>query len=171
MGGKNILPMKALSVELEAAGLSKVTTYIQSGNIVFQDEKRTKSALSELIRRIIKNEFGFEVPVIIISDKELSAGLKGNPFTKLMSDGDSKRVHLFFMNENPINLRKDRIEVLQMEGEEWKLKGLVFYLFAPDGFGKSKLATQIEKILGVPATARNWLTVNKLLEIASQENK
>ena len=171
MGGKNILPMKALSADLESDGLSKVTTYIQSGNIVFQDEKRTKSALSELIRRIIKNEFGFEVPVIIISDKELSAALKGNPFAKVMSDGDSKRLHLFFMNENPINLRKDRIKLLQIEGEEWKLKGLVLYLFAPDGFGKSKLATQIEKILGVPATARNWVTVNKLLEIASQENK
>jgi len=51
------------------------------------------------------------------------------------------------------------------------LKGLVFYLFTPDGFGKSKLATQIEKILGVPATARNWVTVNKLFEIASQEKR
>ena len=67
----------------------------------------------------------------------------------------------------PNNLRRDRIEMLQQDSEKWKLKGLVFYLYTPDGFGKSKLATQVEKILGVPATARNWRTVSTLLKYAS----
>ena len=44
----------------------------------------------------------------------------------------------------------------------------VFYLRAPDGLGRSKLAANVEKILGVPATARNWRTVRKVMEMARQ---
>jgi uncharacterized protein (DUF1697 family) len=44
----------------------------------------------------------------------------------------------------------------------------VFYLHAPQGIGRSKLAAKVEKILGVPTTARNWNTVSHLLTLANQ---
>jgi len=40
------------------------------------------------------------------------------------------------------------------------------YLHAPDGIGRSKLAAAMEKLAGVSATARNWNTVAKLLDLA-----
>jgi uncharacterized protein (DUF1697 family) len=46
------------------------------------------------------------------------------------------------------------------------LNDRVLYLFTPEGFGTSKLAGRIEKLLGVEATARNWRTVTTLLEMA-----
>ncbi len=161
--------MKPLAIELEAAGLSNVLTYIQSGNLVFQDDKRTKAALTSLIKKSIKNRFGLEVVVIVMSRGELASYLKGNPFAKLMNDEDGKYLHLFVMDDAPNNFRKDRIEKLQQESEKWKLKGLVLYLYTPHGFGKSKLAAQIEKILGTPTTARNWRTMSTLLELASND--
>jgi uncharacterized protein (DUF1697 family) len=42
----------------------------------------------------------------------------------------------------------------------------VFYLHAPDGIGRSKLASRVEKHLGVTATARNFRTVEKLMALA-----
>ncbi len=44
----------------------------------------------------------------------------------------------------------------------------VFYLYAPDGIGRSKLAAVVEKVLGVPITARNWNTVNTLISMAEK---
>jgi len=52
--------------------------------------------------------------------------------------------------------------------ERYKLIDKVYYLHTPDGFGKSKLAARCEKLLGVPATARNWRTVKKILEMITQ---
>jgi uncharacterized protein (DUF1697 family) len=50
--------------------------------------------------------------------------------------------------------------------ERYQLVRQVFYLHAPDGLGKSKLAASVEKHLGVEATARNWRTVQRVLELA-----
>jgi uncharacterized protein (DUF1697 family) len=167
VGGKNILPMKSLSAELESVGLSNVITYIQSGNIVFQDNQRTREALTSLIGKSIKHKFDLEVAVFVISYKELVSALKRNPFVKVMREEDGKTLHIFFMDDTPSNLRIDRIEMLQQESERWELKGRIFYLYTPNGFGKSKLGTQVEKILGVPTTARNRNTVSRILELAT----
>jgi uncharacterized protein (DUF1697 family) len=63
-------------------------------------------------------------------------------------------------------MSKDRLEAVRLSSERWQIKGAVFYLHTPDGFGGSKLATQVERILGVTATARNWRTVRALLDLA-----
>jgi uncharacterized protein (DUF1697 family) len=54
---------------------------------------------------------------------------------------------------------------LKSDNESFKLIGDVFYLHAPDGIGRSKLAARAEKLLGVETTARNWNTVTRLLEM------
>jgi len=43
---------------------------------------------------------------------------------------------------------------------------VVFYLHAPDGIGRSKLAASAERLLGVPLTARNWRTICKIKDLA-----
>jgi len=57
---------------------------------------------------------------------------------------------------------------LKSPREDFRLIQQVFYLHAPDGIGRSKLAEKVEKNLGVPATARNWNTVSKLLAMVSR---
>jgi uncharacterized protein (DUF1697 family) len=47
----------------------------------------------------------------------------------------------------------------------FRLLDRVFYLYAPEGIGRSKLAMKVEKTLGVAVTARNWRTVNKMMEM------
>lgn len=43
----------------------------------------------------------------------------------------------------------------------------MLYLYTPDGFGTSKLADALDKVLKVPLTARNWRTVLTLQEMAA----
>jgi uncharacterized protein (DUF1697 family) len=55
---------------------------------------------------------------------------------------------------------------LKTENERYQLINKVFYLHAPDGIGRSKLAENVGKGWGVAITARNWRTVEKLMAIA-----
>ena len=57
---------------------------------------------------------------------------------------------------------------LQLPSEKYELRGEVFYLHAPDGIGRSKLAAKVERCLGVPATGRNYRTVAKLAELVAK---
>ena len=59
------------------------------------------------------------------------------------------------------------LQALKAKSERFALKGKVFYIHTPDGFGTSKLAARAERLLGVEATARNWRTVTTLLELAN----
>jgi uncharacterized protein (DUF1697 family) len=56
---------------------------------------------------------------------------------------------------------------LRSESERFELISSVFYLYAPGGVGRSKLAAGAEKLLGVSMTDRNWKTVTKLRDMAT----
>ena len=64
------------------------------------------------------------------------------------------------MKASKENLSSD--DKVATASERFKLVGRVFYLHAPDGFGKSKLASSVERNLGVSSTARNYTAVEKL---------
>ncbi|MBD9356174.1 hypothetical protein [Methylomonas albis] len=60
----------------------------------------------------------------------------------------------------------DALAIIKKDSERFSLIDQVFYLHAPEGIGRSKLAAQAEKRLGVAMTGRNWRTVCKLIELA-----
>lgn len=158
--------MKALAVELESLGLSDIKTYIQSGNVVFRAPNTRATILAADIVQTIEAKFGFAPHVVLLSHKDLAASAANNPFLKSMTDANSRTLHLFFLAETPRNIDHERLEAIRRKSERWQVTGRVFYLYTPEGFGDSKLATQVEKILGVAATARNWRTVCAILDLA-----
>jgi uncharacterized protein (DUF1697 family) len=166
VGGKNKLPMKLLAAELESIGFAGVKTYIQSGNVVFTCPSAPTTDLAARIGAAIEAKFGFETKVWVISAKDLVAAAKANPFPESAAELDGRALHLFFLAKAPAVIDKDRLEVVRRKTERCQIKGAVFYMHAPEGFGDSKLAAQVERILGVPATARNWRTVLALLDLA-----
>lgn len=166
VGGNNKLPMKSLVTMLEAVGLSDVKTYIQSGNVVLRCSTARAAKLGAEIAAAIKKEFGFEPSVLIINAKDLVKAKKANPYPEAAVEMEGRTLHFIFLASVPKSIDKDRLEAVRRPSEQWQLKGSVFYLHTPEGFGDSKLATQVEKILGVTTTARNLRTVNALLELA-----
>ena len=164
MGGSNILPMKDLALILKDLGLSNVRTYIQSGNVVFQSKTTDAKGLSHDISTAIGENHGFNPKVFILSLPELQAAIASNPYP----DGQSepKTLHLFFLASVPNNPDMDRLETFKTESERFRLIDTVFYLHAPEGIGRSKLAANVEKSLGVSVTARNWRSINKILSMA-----
>jgi uncharacterized protein (DUF1697 family) len=167
VGGKNTLPMKALAALLRNLGFHNVQTYIQSGNVVFQEGgQRSCAQLGSRIGAEIKKRFGIETHVLILTSGELKAAMLANPFPGAASE--PKTLHLFFMDGEPEHADLAALESIKASGERFSVQGCVFYLQAPAGIGRSKLAAKAERLLGVCLTSRNWRTVSKLMEMADE---
>ena len=164
VGGSNILPMRELIVLLEELGLSRVKTYIQSGNVVFQSGHNDIKELAQKISAAIGNSHGFAPHIFLLDLSALQAAVAANPFPQ--AENDPNTLHLFFLDEVPQNPDWAALESIKAETEQYRLVNNVFYLHAPDGIGRSKLAGKVEKVLGVAVTARNWRTVSKVIAMA-----
>jgi len=166
VGGHNTLPMKTLISLLEDLGVVNVKTYINSGNAVFQISEENITHLSEKIELSVKQKCGFAPHVLLLSQAELEKAINENPFPEMESF--PANLHLGFLEAKPENPNFGKIDRLKSESERYHLAERVFYLCAPDGIGRSKLASIIEKLLGVPLTDRNWRTVCKIQELITK---
>ena len=164
VGGRNVLAMKALNALLEELGCTAVRTYIQSGNVVFRHKEGQATRLSQTISQAVLNRFHFAPYVLLMTKGHLKSALAANPFTT--AEEMPKSLHLSFLSAVPTGADFDELNKLKATNEEFELIDQVFYLHAPDGIGRSKLAARVEKLLGVEATARNWRTAQKVLELA-----
>lgn len=158
VGGKNRLPMKELTALLEELGLKSIQTYIQSGNVIFQSRKKQTGKLAKEISARIGETHGFEPHLILLGTDELQSAIDNNPFP--VKEG--KSLHFFFLDSVPRKPDLDKLQAVQTKSEQFHLQDKVFYLHAPDGIGRSKLAAKVEACLSVPVTARNWNTVSQL---------
>lgn len=158
VGGKHILPMKELVKLLEANDFFNVKTYIQSGNLAFESAAKPEDEIELLIEK----KFGFKPVVFILSRDDLKKACANNPYEHDIG----KSIHFFFLKEDPKSIDYELLDSLKSESEEYRLLENVFYLYAPEGIGRSKLVEKIGKALpGVTMTARNLNTINKLMEM------
>lgn len=156
VGGNNILPMAELREIFLHLGFSNVKTYIQSGNVVF--DSTDDDVNIGAIQQAVLSAKNFQPKVLLLTIDAWQSAIENN----LFSVTDGKALHFFFLESPCQNPNITKLDDLRADSEEYRLIGKVFYLFAPDGIGRSKLAAGAEKALGVPVTARNWNTVSKL---------
>lgn len=164
VGGNNKLPMKELCDLAEGLGFEEPKTYIQSGNMVFRSAEKSADKLEEQLAAAIHKAFGFKPIVLMRRAADLERAMKANPFAEKVSEG--KQCHIYFL-EGDGEYDAAAVQDLAKENEEFALKGDVFYLFAPDGVGQSKLAEKLPKYLPKRYTARNLNSVQAILELAA----
>jgi uncharacterized protein (DUF1697 family) len=162
VGGKNILPMQDLRGILESVGCDNIQTYIQSGNAVFSSSAAVAS-LSAAIGAAVEKGFGFTPQVLLLDADRYRDIAASNPFPE--GEGAPKLLHVAFLTETPSDPDLDALDELRSDSERFELLDGAFFLLAPNGIGRSKLAAKIERCLGVGTTARNWRTVSKLVEM------
>ena len=163
VGGHKLIKMADLKQLLETMGLTKVQTYIQSGNVLFESEEESDQ-LRQQIEDHISTRFGFSVPVILRTSTELSRIIENCPFpVETLPEGES--VHLSLMAELPTQEGIDLLQKFQGDEDEYQIEGREVYLYLRQSIRNSKLAIQLQK-LGVPSTLRNWKTMKKLAALA-----
>jgi uncharacterized protein (DUF1697 family) len=162
VGGRHGLPMQDLRQIMASLGCDNVQTYIQSGNAVF-DAEAEPGALAADIERLVGRQFGFEPAALIRSAEEFKTIAAANPYPA--ADTEPGSLHVCFLFAKPLSPDLDTLRELKAADEAFTLGEGAFYLHAPGGIGRSKLAARIEACLGVKTTSRNWKTVSKLLEL------
>lgn len=112
----------------------------------------------------VEKNLGFAPDVLILSASELAAAIEKNPYRNVVAE--EKTIHFLFLSDTANDGAENKIKTLLSPSESCQLVDRVFYLFAPDGIARSKVAVSAEKHLGVPTTGRNLRTVNKLAALA-----
>jgi uncharacterized protein (DUF1697 family) len=182
VGGRNKVPMTDLREVVTSLGHTGVSTYIQSGNVLFSTADTDSAKLAAALESAIEDRFGIWSSVVVLSRDELARVLAANPYP---DEPNPRMVHVVFLNaELPESLltrisaaesaaaAKGSRDTVQLAGQPQAL-----FLHTPDGFGRSELAQNVFKILappkkskqGLAATARNWATSTKLLSLCEEK--
>jgi uncharacterized protein (DUF1697 family) len=159
VSGAGKLPMAEFRAMLAGMGLQSVRTYIQSGNAVFESD-RMAADLEAAIRDAVAARFGFAPETFVLSANEIRSALTDHPF----ADVEPKLVHVCFLRETPAP-DEAALQALALPGDGWHIGPRRFTLSTPGGFGTSKLAEKLPRLLPQPMTARNLRTLGALQDM------
>jgi uncharacterized protein (DUF1697 family) len=167
VGSHNRIAMPKLREALEDARFGEVKTYLQSGNVVLSSGK-SGAAVGRELERLIADRFGLDIDVVVRSRAELAKVVQRNPLGDVATN--PKRYQVSFLTAKPDPKVVRKLEALAAGGERLVASGRELYAWHPNGVARSKLwAALAGRSLGVTATARNWTTVTKLLELADAD--
>lgn len=169
VGGHKKILMADLKALLVNQGFENVVTYIQSGNIIIDSHITDSNKVKQKLESIIEKRFGFQVPVIVRKQEQLQNVINNDPFSEIDKIEMGSKLHVFFLSGTPApENREQLLDYVQQIPEQLVINKNHIYVYYPNGAGRSKLTINIiEKKLSVQATARNWKTIQKLLELSS----
>jgi len=168
VGGRNRVAMADLRGIANSLGYGDVSTYVQSGNLVFTGSG-SPAAVGRAIEDRIASDLGVGVPVVVRTKLQLGRVLRENPFA--LQDLDEKTVHVTFLSERAKSgkVAQLRERAGQFGNDRFDVIGSQVYLHCPGGYGETKLNNSyLEGRLGVTATTRNWRTVTTLASMTEQ---
>lgn len=163
VSGHNMIKMTELKRMFEEMGFTRVQTYINSGNVMFESEEAA-GLLEARIETEISKVFGLSISVMVRSDMEWKAIMAKCPFSP-DSLADKQSIHLTLLKKAPTEEELDRLPDIEHPGDEFLIDGREIYVLYRNSILDSKLAKKFQKL--VPATARNWKTVVKLAGMAN----
>jgi uncharacterized protein (DUF1697 family) len=161
LGSYGRVAMPDLVRSFDALGYQDVSTYIQSGNVLFSTTAKSATRLAGDIEERLNADFGTSPAVIVRSAKDLLRVGSSSPYAR--GGADPARHHVTFLAEAPSRQRLAAFTTPKSGNDELTIDGLEVYVSTPDGYHGSKLTgTYLERHLGVLSTTRNWNTVTKL---------
>ncbi|MCW7457147.1 DUF1697 domain-containing protein [Leptospira bandrabouensis] len=152
--------MKKLRILFESLGFTNVSTYINSGNIIFESDDNSETVLLK-IQKVFEKTFDFEIPTLVKTEKEMKKIAKAIPeewqndptqrtdVAYLFPEADSKKI----IEELPL-----KIEFLEIR----YIKGAIFWNIKRENVNKSQLAKLISHKLYKSMTIRNVNTARFL---------
>lgn len=165
VGGNRRLPMADLRDLLVGLGHSGARTYIVSGNAWFTTDRTDREGLRTEIEAAIEARFGFAVAVVLRTLDELAHVVAANPFPAAVKE--PSRFYAIFLSTDPAPERLAAIDPDVAAPDVFAAGDRVVYAWYRNGLQASRLAGLLtDRGLGVTATARNWNTVTKLVELA-----
>jgi uncharacterized protein (DUF1697 family) len=166
VSGHKLIKMETLRKVLEELNFKNISTYIQSGNILFQSDEKSIPKLEKQIIDLIYKHFSFDVPVTIVTPADLKKIVKDNPYAERKLE-DPAQPYVSFLSEVPSAEKLEILKAIDFKGDNFINIDKALYINYVNFAGNSKLSNAIiESKLKLSSTARNWKTVLKLIELA-----
>jgi uncharacterized protein (DUF1697 family) len=166
IGSRNRVAMPRLRDVLTDAGFEDVKTYVQSGNVVLS-AKGSAEQVARRCERLVADEFGLDIPVVVRTRAQLAKVVQCNPLGKVATD--PKRYQVSFLTGKLSAEVVRKLEEVAAPSERFVVSRREVYAWHPAGVARSKLWAMLAgRGLGVTATARNWTTVTTLLGLADE---
>jgi uncharacterized protein (DUF1697 family) len=166
LASRNRVPMADLREHLSGLGYVDVRTLLQSGNVVLHADIAPEQ-LAQQIESEVQARFGVKSPVVVRTREQLAAVVALDPLREIVEN--DKLYQVSFLSDEPSGEALGKLESADVEPERFVHSGREIYAWHPKGIHSSPLARLLsDKRLGVTATARNWSTTVKLLELARE---
>ena len=164
LGARNRVPMAELRAVLSDLGYEDVRTLLQSGNVGITSPKSAKAVREEL-EGAIAERFDVETVVVLRTRKELEALVEANPLGDVADE--PKRLQVWFLTGKPRAAAVKELEAADVAPEVIAVAGKEIHVWHAEGIQRSPASKVLERAdLGAIGTARNWNTVEKLLDLA-----
>jgi uncharacterized protein (DUF1697 family) len=166
VGAHKRIVMAELRELLASLGYGDARTLLQSGNVAL-DADVAPERLASRLEHEIAERFAVKTPVLVRTREQLAAAVARDPLREIVEE--DKLYQVSFLSAEPTREAIERIAAVDYGPERFVHDGREIYAWYPQGIHSSPLARSLtDKRLGVVATARNWSTTVKLLELAGE---
>ncbi|MEX2144391.1 MAG: DUF1697 domain-containing protein [Anaerolineales bacterium] len=167
--GRRSIKMDALRKFLKAAGYENVLTLLASGNVIFEKESKSLPKIKAALEKQLKDEVGFDVPVILRSAKDIKALVASQPFNRIRVSKQN-RLYVTFLLGPPKNIMKTpyksgdgQLTILQVTNSH-----IASVLEISSKSGTTDYMDFLGKEFGKGITTRNWNTVMKVYSLMQE---
>ena len=171
VGGKNLIKMTDLKTCFEALGLEAVSTYIQSGNVIFSADRSEQARLTIQIEEALSKTFNYKSRVVLRSHKQMKEIVARAP-KSFGNDSATYRYDVIFLKA-PLTAVEAMKSVTTKEGVDQAFAGQGVLYFSRLNSKASQ--SHLTRIIGMPVyqdmTIRNWNTTTKLLSLMETSSR
>jgi uncharacterized protein (DUF1697 family) len=165
VGGKNLIKMTELKACFQALAFENVSTYIQSGNVLFSADRLDRAGLTSLVEEALSKTFNYKLRVVLRSQKQMKEIIARAP-KDFGNDPATYRYDVIFLKE-PLTTAQAMKSVATKEGVDSAFagKGVLYFSRLISKASQSHLTRIITMPIYQSMTIRNWNTTTKLLSM------
>jgi len=170
VGSSGRIRMDALKSLLEQAGFTNVTTYIQSGNVLF-DSQLSEALAQRAIEHALQENAAITTSAMLRTVEELADLMEHCPFSAQQlaraaeANTEGESFYVCLLPQEPDKSTLQKLASLEQGEDVYAVYKRTIYLLLNRSIRTSKLAIRLSKIFPT-MTVRNWNTMTKLLELA-----
>lgn len=165
VGGKNLIRMSDLVACFEGHGFHSVTTYIQSGNVLFESRQSSSARLADRIEALLGAAFGYNATVVVQTRQQLRKVVDDAP--------ESFGAHPARYRYDVVYLRPPLAGATAIESvptragvdQAYAGPGVLYFSRLISKASQSRLSRIISLPIYQRMTIRNWNTTVKLLQM------
>lgn len=164
VGGHGLIPMAELRELFESLGVSDVSTYIQSGNVLFTDREPDRARLTRRLEKGLAAALGRPVTVFVLTREELEDAAAHNPFDPAARNA-TQQCQLMFLSATPDAAHRKAL--MEMQGDDYRfhVRERVLYYAYDRSLAGHRRNIDFERVLSVAGTTRTWKVVDRLIHL------